>query len=150
MKTFTTHSCPPLRYFCSLKLTVSHCITQGKDWVLSPYVLSSCGLPFPPTCQLVRGNEARSQYIRFPNNEKLKTTSKCTIEEKCKSFCIWRFSVEKICAQERSLGKEIVTESEHLGLNLLASRLIFINERVQGDTICFLQVTRSPHTHTHL
>jgi hypothetical protein len=30
--------------------TVSHRIIQGKDWVLSPYVLSSCGFPLSPTC----------------------------------------------------------------------------------------------------
>jgi hypothetical protein len=30
-----THSCPPLRYFCSLNLTFSHRIVQGKDCVLS-------------------------------------------------------------------------------------------------------------------
>jgi hypothetical protein len=35
----------------------SHCIIQGKDWALSPYVLSSCGLPLPPTCLLVTVNE---------------------------------------------------------------------------------------------
>jgi hypothetical protein len=41
---------------------VSHRIVQGKDWVLSPYVLSSCGLPLPPTCLLVTVNEARSYF----------------------------------------------------------------------------------------
>jgi hypothetical protein len=39
-----------------------HCIIQGKDWVLSPYVLSSCGLSLPPTCLLVTVNEARSYF----------------------------------------------------------------------------------------
>jgi hypothetical protein len=34
LKTFTTHSCPPLRYFCSLNLTVSHRIIQGNDCFL--------------------------------------------------------------------------------------------------------------------
>jgi hypothetical protein len=33
-----------------------------KDWVLSPNVLSSCGLPLPPTCLLVTVNEARSYF----------------------------------------------------------------------------------------
>jgi hypothetical protein len=42
---------------------VSHRIIQGKDWVLYPYVLSSCGLPLPSTCLLVTVNEARS-YLR--------------------------------------------------------------------------------------
>jgi hypothetical protein len=62
MKIFTTHSCPPLRYFCSLNLTVSHRIIQGKDWVLSPYVLSSYGLPLHPTCLVLTASEARSYF----------------------------------------------------------------------------------------
>jgi hypothetical protein len=41
---------------------VSHRITQGNDCVLSPYVLSSCGLPLPPTCLLLAANEARSYF----------------------------------------------------------------------------------------
>jgi hypothetical protein len=41
---------------------VSHRIIQGKDCVLSPSVLSSCGLPLPPTCLLVTVNEARSHF----------------------------------------------------------------------------------------
>jgi hypothetical protein len=41
---------------------VSHRIIQGKYWVLSPYVLSSCRLPLPPTCLLVTVNEARSYF----------------------------------------------------------------------------------------
>jgi hypothetical protein len=41
---------------------VSHRIIQGQDWVLSPYMLSSCGLPLPPTCLLVTVNEARSYF----------------------------------------------------------------------------------------
>jgi hypothetical protein len=41
---------------------VSHRIIQGKDWVLSSYVLSSCGLPLPPTCLLVTVIEARSYF----------------------------------------------------------------------------------------
>jgi hypothetical protein len=40
--------------------TVSHRTVQGKDWVLSPHVLSPCGLPLHPTCLLVTVNEARS------------------------------------------------------------------------------------------
>jgi hypothetical protein len=42
---------------------VSHRVIQGKDWLLSPYVLSSCGLPLPPTCILVTDNEARSYFV---------------------------------------------------------------------------------------
>jgi hypothetical protein len=34
---------------------------QGKDWVLSPYVISSCGLPLL-TCLLVTVNEASSYF----------------------------------------------------------------------------------------
>jgi hypothetical protein len=41
---------------------VSHRIMQGNDCVLSPCVLSSCGLPFPPTCLLLTVNEARSYF----------------------------------------------------------------------------------------
>jgi hypothetical protein len=41
---------------------VSHRIIQGKDCVLSLYVLSSCGLSLPPTCLLVTVNEARSYF----------------------------------------------------------------------------------------
>jgi hypothetical protein len=41
---------------------VSHRIIQGKDCVLSPYVLSPCGLPFHPTCLLVTVNEARGYF----------------------------------------------------------------------------------------
>jgi hypothetical protein len=42
---------------------VSHSIMQGKDCVLSPSVLSSCGLPLPPTCLLLTVNEARSYFV---------------------------------------------------------------------------------------
>jgi hypothetical protein len=41
---------------------VSHRKIQRKDCVLSPYVLSSCGLPLPPTCLLLTVNEARSYF----------------------------------------------------------------------------------------
>jgi hypothetical protein len=41
---------------------VSHRIIQGKDCVLSPSVLSPCGLPLPPTCLLQTANEARSYF----------------------------------------------------------------------------------------
>jgi hypothetical protein len=41
---------------------VSHRIIQGNDCVLSLYVLSSFGLPLPPTCLLVTVNEARSYF----------------------------------------------------------------------------------------
>jgi hypothetical protein len=41
---------------------VSHRIVQGNDCVLSPSVLSSCGLPLPPTCLLVTVIEARSYF----------------------------------------------------------------------------------------
>jgi hypothetical protein len=50
-------------HFWNLNVIVSHCIIQGEDWVLSPYVLSSCGLPLPPTNLLVKVNEAHS-YLR--------------------------------------------------------------------------------------
>jgi hypothetical protein len=42
--------------------SVSHRIIQGKDWVLSPYVLSSFCLPLPSTCLPVTVNEARSYF----------------------------------------------------------------------------------------
>jgi hypothetical protein len=41
---------------------VSRRMVQGKDWVVSPYVLSSFSLPFCPTCLLVTVNEARSYF----------------------------------------------------------------------------------------
>jgi hypothetical protein len=41
---------------------VTHSIIQEKDWVLSPHVLSPCGLPLNPTCLLVTVNEARSYF----------------------------------------------------------------------------------------
>jgi hypothetical protein len=41
---------------------VSHRIIQGNDWVLSPHVLSPCGLPLPSTCLLVTVNEALSYF----------------------------------------------------------------------------------------
>jgi hypothetical protein len=41
---------------------VSHRITQEKDCVVSPSVLSSFGLPLPPTCLLLTVNEARSYF----------------------------------------------------------------------------------------
>jgi hypothetical protein len=58
----TTHICRPLRFFCSLKPTVSHRIIQIKYWVLCHYVLSSSGLHLPPTCLLGTVNEARSYF----------------------------------------------------------------------------------------
>jgi hypothetical protein len=36
-----------------------------KDCVLSPYVLSFCGLPLPPTCLVVTVNEARCYFVSF-------------------------------------------------------------------------------------
>jgi hypothetical protein len=49
---------------------VSHRIMQGKECVLSPYVLSSCGLPLPPTCLLLTINEARSYFAStIPSGE---------------------------------------------------------------------------------
>jgi hypothetical protein len=41
--------------------TVSHRIIQGKDCVFSP-VLSSFGLPLPPTCKVLTASEARSYF----------------------------------------------------------------------------------------
>jgi hypothetical protein len=41
---------------------VSHRVIQGNDCFLSPYVLSSCGLPLPPTCLLLTVSEARSYF----------------------------------------------------------------------------------------
>jgi hypothetical protein len=41
---------------------VSHRIVQGKDWALSPHVVSYFGLPLPPTCLLVTVNEAHSYF----------------------------------------------------------------------------------------
>jgi hypothetical protein len=41
---------------------VSRRIIQENDWVLSPYVLSFCGLPLPPTCLLVTVNEVHSYF----------------------------------------------------------------------------------------
>jgi hypothetical protein len=62
LKTFTTHSCPPLRYFCSLNVTVSHRLIQANDCVFSPSLLSSFGLPLPLTCLLLTVSEARSYF----------------------------------------------------------------------------------------
>jgi hypothetical protein len=41
---------------------VSHRIIQGNDCVLSPSVISSRGLPLPPTCLLLTVNEVRSYF----------------------------------------------------------------------------------------
>jgi hypothetical protein len=41
---------------------VSHRIIQGNDCVFSPSVLSSFGLPPPPTCVLLTVSEARSYF----------------------------------------------------------------------------------------
>jgi hypothetical protein len=41
---------------------VSHCIIQGKDFVLSPSVLLSCSLPLPPVWLFLMVNEARSYF----------------------------------------------------------------------------------------
>jgi hypothetical protein len=56
--------CPQLSSVAILlqPVPVSHRIIQGKDWVLSPYVLSSFGLPLPPTCLLLTVNEAHSYF----------------------------------------------------------------------------------------
>jgi hypothetical protein len=62
IKTLTAHNCPPLRYFCSLNVTVSHCILKWNYFDLSPHVLSPCSLPLPPTCLLATVNEARSYF----------------------------------------------------------------------------------------
>jgi hypothetical protein len=44
------------------ELTVSHRIVQGNYCVFSPSVLSSFGLPLPPTCLLLAVGEARSYF----------------------------------------------------------------------------------------
>jgi hypothetical protein len=41
---------------------VSHRIIQGNDCVFSPSVVSSFGLPLPPTCLLLTASEARSYF----------------------------------------------------------------------------------------
>jgi hypothetical protein len=40
----------------------SYNTVQGNNCVLSPYVLSPCALPLPPTCLLVTANEALSYF----------------------------------------------------------------------------------------
>jgi hypothetical protein len=45
-----------------LELTISHRIIQGKNWVLSAYVLSSYGISLPPACLLLTVNEARIYF----------------------------------------------------------------------------------------
>jgi hypothetical protein len=53
---------------------VSHRIIQGKVCVLSSSVLSSYGLPLPPTCLLLTVNEARSYFsstIILPVSEEI-------------------------------------------------------------------------------
>jgi hypothetical protein len=42
--------------------SVSHSVVQGKDCVLCLSMLSSCGLPLPPTCLFLTVNEARSYF----------------------------------------------------------------------------------------
>jgi hypothetical protein len=62
---------------------VSYRIIEGKDCVLSPCVLSSCGLPLPPTCLLVTVNEARSYFastIRGAVKNEARDNFKCYIE----------------------------------------------------------------------
>jgi hypothetical protein len=61
-KTFTTHSCPPFRFFCRLKLTVSHRIIQRNYCVFSICVLSYFSLPLRPTCLVLTVSEARSYF----------------------------------------------------------------------------------------
>jgi hypothetical protein len=41
---------------------VSHRIIQGNDCVFSPSVVSSFGLPLPPTCLLLTASEARRYF----------------------------------------------------------------------------------------
>jgi hypothetical protein len=68
---------------------VSHRTMQGKDWVLSPYVLSSWGSLLPPTCLLVTVNEARSYFASTITAETERKdicaslTVKCTEETGC-------------------------------------------------------------------
>jgi hypothetical protein len=42
---------------------VSHPIIQGNNCVFSPSVLSSFGLPLPPTCLVLTVSEARSYFV---------------------------------------------------------------------------------------
>jgi hypothetical protein len=57
---------------------VSHRIIQGKDWVLSLYVLSSWGLPLPTTCLLVTVNEVRSYFAT--TIQRLSTSRSVTLQ----------------------------------------------------------------------
>jgi hypothetical protein len=60
LKTFTTHSYPPLRYFCSLNLNVSHRIIQGNDCFLS-----LCAIVFrsPPASHVSTSNGQWSSQL---------------------------------------------------------------------------------------
>jgi hypothetical protein len=55
---------------------VSHRIIQGKDCVLSPYALSPCGLPLPPTCLVLTVSEARSYFASTVHRSTLKRARK--------------------------------------------------------------------------
>jgi hypothetical protein len=86
----TAHSCPPLRYFCSLNLTVSHRIIQGNDCFLSVCAIVFRSPPASHVCssngqwssqlfrvyyswdwlwKVITGTEIRSRNLRITNHE---------------------------------------------------------------------------------
>jgi hypothetical protein len=96
LKTFSTHSCPPLRYFCSLKLTVAHRIIQGKDWVFSLYaiVLRSPTPSHVSSCNGQRRSQLFCVDYRRPDAIKVRLQSDAfQLRKHCAEvrsvFCVW-------------------------------------------------------------
>jgi hypothetical protein len=91
---------------------VSHRIIQGKDCVLSPYVLSSCG----PTCLLLTVNEALSYFaatilqscicIWCRNNGLSAFDKLCTCTVWCSVVLLHQTGPNKSRVQHRATGRE--------------------------------------------
>jgi hypothetical protein len=69
---------------------ISYRIIQGKDCVLSPYVLSYWGLPLPPTCLLLTVNEAHIYFASTVVNTTLQLFSIAS-EDKDSTSPTWKY-----------------------------------------------------------
>jgi hypothetical protein len=95
------HAFTRTRYFYSLNLIISHPIVYNtrKNWVISPYVLSLRGFPFPPTCAFVTVIQAQSYVAATVHGAR---------SQKISIFLNWKMLLKNNAVQDRPLGIPVV------------------------------------------